>query len=273
MEAKIPVTATVLTYNSARTLDACLASLSDMAEILVLDGGSTDGTLDIARHHGARVESQSETQGPIADFTAVRERSFRLAAYDWVFVVDSDEIADAPLVAAVRDAVARNADAAYRVERVPRVSGTLIRHAYFSPDRVLRLVRRDRASWAPGKRVHERLIVAPGTRVADLPGMLVTPWPSPEAFGAKDRHYLHLAFRVSLTVRPPFVRTVRSVTKNLVQALRIATYAVCASLRYGTRGGALPLRLHLRFARYHVIVARERLRQFVLGTRYAPPAI
>ncbi len=272
MDVKIPATATVLTFNSARTLEACLTSLAPFAEILVLDGGSTDETLAIARRHGAHIEPQGDLPGPIADFTAVRERSFRLAAHDWVFVVDSDEIADAALIAGVRDVVARNLPEACRVERVPRVGDTLIRHAYFSPDRVLRLVRRDCAAWAPGKRVHERLVVKPGTRIADLPGMLVTPWPSPEAFAAKDRHYLHLAFRVSLSARPPFGRTVHAIVKNLAQAVRISAYAAWTSVRYGTRGGALPLRLHLRFARYHAIVARERLRQFILGTRYAPPA-
>lgn len=272
MDAKIPATATVLSYNSARTLAECIASLNAFEEILVLDGGSTDQTLDIARRAGARIETQGDLSGPITDFTAVRERSFRLAANDWVFVVDSDEIADETLIAAVRDAVARNVPNAYRVERVPRIAGTLIRHAYFSPDRVLRLVRRDGASWASGKRVHEHLVLAPGTCVADLPGMLVTPWPSSEVFAAKDRHYVHLAFRVPLAVRPPVGRTIRSIVKNMAQAARITVYALWTSLRYGTRGGALPLRLHLRFARYHVIVARERFRQFVLGTRYAPPS-
>ncbi|MEK7072835.1 MAG: glycosyltransferase family 2 protein [Patescibacteria group bacterium] len=272
MDAKIPATATVLTYNSARTLEECLASLGSFADVLVLDGGSTDQTLEIARRYGARIETQQTAPGPITDFTAIRERSFRLAAYDWVLVVDSDEIADALLVAGVRDAVVRNAAVVYRVERVPRVSGALIRHAYFSPDRVLRLVRRDCAAWAPGKRVHERLVVVPGTPVADLPGMLVTPWPSPDAFAAKDRHYLHLAFRVPLTARPPIGRTVRSVIKNVAQAVRIAAYALWTSLRYGRRGGALSLRLHLRFAHYHILVARERLRQFVLGIRYVPPS-
>lgn len=273
MTSKIPVTVTVLTFNSARTLEACLQSVADAAEILVLDGGSTDGTREIAQRLGARIEPQGETPGPITNFTAVRERSFALASHDWVFWLDADERVDADLLAAIRAATAANEHGvAYRASRLPIVEGRLIRRASFLPDRVLRLVRKSEVRWAPGKAVHERLVAPPGTRVTDLDGFVTTPWPDLAACRTKDRRYLHLAFARRIDRRPPFLTIVRAVVKNTARAVRVLCVAAYFSVRYGQRGAALPLRYELRFARYHLVVARERIRQFVLASRYAPPS-
>lgn len=271
--SRIPATATVLTFNSSRSLEACLASLRDFAEVLVLDGGSTDATVAIARRHGARVEPQSETPGPIGDFTAVRERSFARAAHDWVFWLDSDERIDAALADAIRAAVAADrAGVAYRASRLPIVEGRLIRHASFLPDRVLRLVRKSEAHWAPGKAVHERLVVPEGARIEDLAGTVLTSWPDLAACRTKDRRYLHLAFARSLARRPALGVTLRSVVKNAARAARILCAAAVFRVRYGRRGAVLPWPYERRFVRYHLAVARERIRQFVLATRYAPPS-
>lgn len=273
MNGRIPATATVLTFDSARTLDACLTSLDAFAEVLVLDGGSTDATLDIARRHGARIEPQAETPGPISDFTAVRERSFALASHGWVFWLDSDERVDAALVEAIRAAVAADRrDVAYRASRLPIVEGRLVRYASFLPDRVVRLVRTGAVRWAPGKAVHERLVPPPGMRVADLAGNVLTSWPDRAACRAKDRRYLHLAFARRLERRPRFAVIAHAVAKNLARAGRILCAAAYFSVRYGGTGAVLPWPYELRFVRYHLVVARERLRQFVLASRYAPPS-
>jgi glycosyltransferase involved in cell wall biosynthesis len=273
MSGKIPATATVLTFNSAAQLGRCLASLAVFEEILVLDGGSADATLDIARAHGARIEPQSDISGPIRDFTAVRERSFALAHHDWIFWLDSDEWADAELVGAIRDAVAAgDPNVAYRAERFPIVAGKTIRRAYFVPDRVLRLGHRSAVRWAGGKKVHEHLVAGEGVRLADLAGGVYTPWADLAAYRKKDRYYLNLAFSKPLDRRPPVGRTTHAVLKNLVQAMRILCYAVVLPIRYAGSEDVLPFAYHARFARYHAAVAWQRLRQFAFGPRYVPPA-
>lgn len=273
MPGKIPATATVLTFNSSAQLARCLASLADFEEILVLDGGSTDATREIAAAHGARIEPQSDVPGPIRDFTAVRERSFALARRDWIFWLDSDEWADAALVEAIRHAVAvGDPGVAYRAERFPIVAGKTIRRAYFVPDRVLRLGHRSAVRWAGGKKVHEHLVADPGTRIADLAGGVYTPWADLDAYRKKDRYYLNLAFSKPMDRRPPVGRTVHAVVKNLVQAARILCYAAVLPIRYRGSDDVLPFAYHARFARYHAAVAWQRLRQFALGARYAPPA-
>jgi len=76
----------VTTYNSAATLDACLASVRWADEIVVLDSGSTDATLAIAAHYGARVTTQ-----PFAGYSAQKQAVIDLAGHDWVLLLDSDE--------------------------------------------------------------------------------------------------------------------------------------------------------------------------------------
>ncbi len=272
-DAKIYATVTVLTYNSERTLEACLRSVAAFDEILVLDGGSTDRTLEIARSFGARIESQSDTPGPIADFTIVRQRSFDLAKHDWIFWLDSDEFVDEILSASIRDGVAKNdANVAYRAERVPIVEGRVIRYASFTPDMNLRLVNRKTASWARGKRVHEHLRANEGVTIRDLVGAIFTPWTSMEDYRRKDRYYISLAFSKPVVRRPRIGATSASIVKNLGRAVTILCTSVILRLRYGQSGAVLPFRYEWRFARYHLLVVRERIRQFLLGRRYVPPS-
>lgn len=269
----IPATATVLTFNSERGLEKCFASLSAFAEILVLDGGSSDRTLEIARRFGARVERQSETSGPIKDFTAVRRRSFALAAYDWIFWLDSDEWMDEKMGESIQRMVARDDKRiAYRAERFPIVDGCVIRHAYFSPDRVLRLTHRANAEWVQGKKVHEHLAVLPGVRVEDLAGGVFTPWQTLKEYRRKDRYYLSLAFSKPLARRPTMWVTAHAIMKNLAYSLRIFCLGIYFPLRYWRSKDALPFIYHWRFVRWHAAIAWQRLRQFIFGVRYVPPS-
>ena len=81
-----PVSAVVTTYNNAATLDACLASLAFADEVLVLDSGSTDETVAIARRHGARVQVEAfKGYGP------QKQHAIDLARHDWILLLDADE--------------------------------------------------------------------------------------------------------------------------------------------------------------------------------------
>ncbi|SFS17690.1 Glycosyltransferase involved in cell wall bisynthesis [Dyella sp. OK004] len=84
--AREPLSVVITTYNSAATLDACLASVRWADEIVVLDSGSTDATVAIATHYGARVSTQ-----PFAGYSAQKQAAIDLAGHDWVLLLDSDE--------------------------------------------------------------------------------------------------------------------------------------------------------------------------------------
>ena len=81
-----PLSAVVITLNAASQLEACLASVAFAEEILVVDSGSTDGTVELAQARGARV-IQHEWLG------YGRQKHFAVtqAAHDWVLCIDADE--------------------------------------------------------------------------------------------------------------------------------------------------------------------------------------
>lgn len=119
--------------------------------------------------------------------------------------------------------------------------------------------------------MHERLEVDTGVTVQKLNGGIITPWESLEEYRKKDRYYLHLAFDKKVEERASLWGTLQSMGKNGIQALRIVILAIFLKLRYGHTHAVLPFAHHLRFANYHLSVAKERLRQYVYGRNYQPP--
>ena len=83
---RLPLSAVVTTFDNAATLEACLASLAFADELLVLDSGSGDGSVEIARRHGARVLVEAfKGYGP------QKQSAIDQAAHDWVVLLDADE--------------------------------------------------------------------------------------------------------------------------------------------------------------------------------------
>ena len=96
----------VTTLDNAATLNACLASLAFCDEIVLLDSGSTDATLDIARIHGARIASQ-----PFAGYGAQKQAAIDLAQGEWILLLDADEhLTDAGRIAIERELAELRAD-------------------------------------------------------------------------------------------------------------------------------------------------------------------
>ena len=82
------VSAVLITKNEEHQLEPCLKSLVDWVdEIVVLDSGSTDGTLDLAKRYGARVFVREDWDG----FGIQRQRAQKLATGDYILAIDADE--------------------------------------------------------------------------------------------------------------------------------------------------------------------------------------
>ncbi len=96
-----PISATVLTRNSRRHLGAVLEALQWCDEIVVLDTGSSDDTLDIAR--GFANCSVHRLQGEFLGFGAARRQAVNLARHDWILSIDSDEIVPPDLAQEIID--------------------------------------------------------------------------------------------------------------------------------------------------------------------------
>jgi glycosyltransferase involved in cell wall biosynthesis len=149
------LTATVITLNEERNLEAALQSLAWADEIVVVDSGSTDGTLDIARRHGARVETRAWD-----GYSAQKNYAASIAAHDWILSVDADERVPPELAREIRTLLERGPDRqGYRVPRVTWYLGRWIRGTDWYPDYQLRLYDRRAAAWN-GRRVHESVALS-----------------------------------------------------------------------------------------------------------------
>jgi glycosyltransferase involved in cell wall biosynthesis len=164
MSERLSISAVVITLNAAGQLEACLRSLQFCADIVVVDSGSTDGTQELARSHGARViDCAWRGFGPQKQF-AVEQ-----AAHDWVLCIDADEWISAELQTEITEAVKAPAYGAYRFPRCNRFMGRYLRHGEGYPDLSLRLFDRRQARWSDDA-VHEKVLIsaATGTLRGDL---------------------------------------------------------------------------------------------------------
>ena len=157
----------LITRNEVANIAACLESVAFAEEWIVVDSGSTDGTVDIARSLGARVSVTADWPG----FGAQKNRALALATGRWVFSIDADERVTPELAASIRDAMANDSGpVGYELSRLSNFCGQWMRHGDWYPDRVLRLFKREAGRFSDDL-VHERLIVA--GRVDRLDGELL----------------------------------------------------------------------------------------------------
>jgi glycosyltransferase involved in cell wall biosynthesis len=142
----------VITRDAATELAECLASVDFAAEKLVVDSGSEDDTVQIARGSGARVITQAWLGfGPQKNFAVAQ------AAHDWVLCLDADERVSPELAAAIRAALALPRHRAYTMARRNRFLGRWLRHGEGYPDWNLRLFDRRHARWSEDL-VHEHVL-------------------------------------------------------------------------------------------------------------------
>ncbi|MCW5674389.1 MAG: glycosyltransferase family 2 protein [Xanthobacteraceae bacterium] len=146
----------VITKNEEGAIGRCLRSVAGIAdEIVVVDGGSTDRTVEIARSLGAKVLVPEDWPG----FGPQKQRAQAAAGGDWILSLDSDEWMEDGLVREI-EAVLRDPAAAdgYRMPRRNRFMGEIVRHGGWWPDYVLRLYRRERGGFN-GNLVHESVVI------------------------------------------------------------------------------------------------------------------
>jgi glycosyltransferase involved in cell wall biosynthesis len=137
------VSACTYTLNNGKELEECLKSLRWADEIVVLDSGSTDDTLEVARRHTSEVHHRDWT-----GFRDQLEHLGTLASGEWVLVVDADERVPEPLAEEIRRVVRGGSEeTAYAVPRQTRYLGRWLRHGEFFPDYTLRLYRRGEAHY------------------------------------------------------------------------------------------------------------------------------
>ena len=156
----------LITKNAAARLAQCLDALAFADDIVVLDSGSTDATLEIARAHGARVIERPDWPG----FGPQKNRALDALATDWLLSIDADEVVSPELATSIRAAIAAPAADVYAIDRLSSFCGAWIRHSGWYPDWLPRLFRRGSARFSDDL-VHERLVFE--TPVHRLSGKLL----------------------------------------------------------------------------------------------------
>ena len=146
----------IIALNEADRIGMAISSCKSVAsEILVIDSGSTDGTVELAASSGARVIHQDWL-----GYVGQKQVALEAASGRWVLNLDADEALSEEscreIVSAIRKAPEHVHG--YSMPRLSRHLNRWIRHGGWYPDRKVRLVRRDSAHWV-GDGLHERLEV------------------------------------------------------------------------------------------------------------------
>ena len=162
---RLPVSLTIITLNAAAQLEACIASAPFVDEVLVVDSGSKDGTVELAERLGARVVQQ-------VWLGYGRQKQFAVdaAKNDWVLCLDADERLSSVLRTHLEAALSAPDAKAYRFARCNRFLGRFLRHGEGYPDWSLRLFDRRVACWSTDP-VHEKVVTA--TPVQTVAGDLI----------------------------------------------------------------------------------------------------
>jgi glycosyltransferase involved in cell wall biosynthesis len=150
----LKITATIITLNEERNIARAIESLRCADEILIIDSGSVDRTLELAEKLGVRV-----IEAGWRGFAAQKNWAAEQAANDWILSLDADEALSEALEAEIWTLKKNGPQCdAYTMPRLARYLGKWILHSGWYPDRKVRLYDRCKAKWV-GDFVHETVQV------------------------------------------------------------------------------------------------------------------
>lgn len=195
--SRVPtISAAVITLNEQANLPGLVRSLAWVDEIVLVDGGSRDSTVALARSLGCKV-----VEHPFDNYAAQRNRALRYATGEWILSIDADERCTPALAEEIRGRLLYGSYAAFRVPIRSRIFGRRMRFSGTQDDRPIRLFERGHARWDGD--VHEVLRI--DGRVGELDGWLEhETLPDLAAFLAKMERYttLEAQHRVAEGIAP-----------------------------------------------------------------------
>ena len=249
------ISATVITLDEERHIAAALESLAWADEIVVVDSGSSDRTVEIARSYTDRVL--------VADwpgYAAQKNRAASEASHDWIFSLDADERVTPELARSILRVGERGPSSdGYRVARRAWYIDRWVRYSGWYPDWQVRLYDRRRAGFE-GDWVHESVRVGGGAPA--LEGDLLH-----YTIDSLSDHHRRIDRYTSLAADALLARGARpSLARALAQP--IAAFARTYVLRQGFRDGAPGLAI-AGFAAYYVFLRQMKLWEKARASRRA----
>ena len=143
----------IITLNEEENLQRCLESVKRIAdEIVVVDSGSTDMTLEIAKKYKARIYSRK-----FDNYSNQKNYAVEKATGDWIFSLDADEEITPELGSGIQVALRQKDINGYFIPRKNIIFGQEIKHTRWSPDAHIWLWRKGKGSWKG--EVHEEVDV------------------------------------------------------------------------------------------------------------------
>lgn len=256
------LSAVMIVKNEALVIAACLERLTWADEIVVLDGGSSDATLEIARQYTDKVSVEADWQG----YGVQRQRAQKKASGDWILMVDADEHVSPDLKQSILTVVQQDErNKAYSVAILPWCFGRFLRHGGWYPAWKVRLYAKDKATYGD-QRVHEKLHFSPGVEIRRLQGDLLH-------YTYRDlEHYLVKSARYAAEwaeqgqQRGKQVSLLKGVAHGLGCFLRM--YIFRAGFLDGKQGFLMAmLSAHSTFVKYADLWSRSQ------GARNQPPSV
>jgi glycosyltransferase involved in cell wall biosynthesis len=149
------ISAILITLNEEKNLGECLESVAFCSEKIVIDGGSTDRTVEIAYQYHCHVITQTKWYG----FGLQKQMALDAASSEWVLSIDADERITPALAQEIQQAIRSGQADGYFIKRQSQFLGKWMRHGGWYPDRVLRLAKRESARFDPIP-IHEKMLVS-----------------------------------------------------------------------------------------------------------------
>lgn len=164
----IPVSVVIITKNEAHIIGETIQAVQDYTDdIIIVDSGSTDGTLQVVQSLGATlIKAKWEGFGPNKNKGIVE------AKYNWIFSIDADEQPDSKLMKAVSKIDFSSSEIIYNIKFKTFLGEKLIRHGEWGKDAHIRLFNKTKIRWNAAE-VHEQLIIPAGFEVQTLEGYIL----------------------------------------------------------------------------------------------------
>lgn len=137
------ISTVIVTYNEESLLKDCLESVAESGEIIVIDLGSTDNSLKIAKGYGAKIFTHQKV-----DYVEkVRDFAVSKAIGEWILVLDPDERMNPILWRKLKEISSEKKYVAVNIPRKNIFFGEWIAHTNWWPDRLVRFFKKGQVKW------------------------------------------------------------------------------------------------------------------------------